>query len=289
MLYAAIEGGGTKFLCAVFDAARRVVTEMQVATGTPEETLGACARFFLPWREEIAAVGIASFGPLEPRAENPRYGRILATPKPGWSGTDLRAPLRAAGFEVPIVVDTDVNGAVLAEWMWGAGQGCVDMVYFTVGTGIGGGALVNGRLVHGSRHSEMGHMRVERAAADAEFGGICPFHGACLEGLASGPAVLARWGRPGQELPPEHPAWDLEAEYLAQMLQNTLAVLSPERMVLGGGVCSQPGLLEKTREALRRKLGEYWPEFDAESQVLASGLDGRAGLLGALALAMGAD
>lgn len=287
MVYAAIEGGGTKFLCAVYSPEREQIAQLRVETRTPQETLDACVQFFLPYQEQLEAIGIACFGPLELRQQSPRYGHILATPKAGWSDVDLRFPFRQAGFKQAIRVETDVNGAVLAEANWGAGKDCRNLVYFTVGTGIGGAALVDGSLLHGFAHPEMGHMRVRRLPEDLDFQGSCPFHGDCLEGLASGPAIASRWGMPAEMLPPEHPAWDLEATYLAQMLQNTIAILAPERIILGGGISKQPFLIRSLRQKLAADLGKYWPEFDPMLQVLPSELKDEAGLLGALTLAMG--
>ncbi len=231
------------------------------------------------------------FGPLDLRPASPTHGHILSTPKPGWSGADVLGPLRAA-FSVPVTLDTDVNAAALAEWQWGVARGCDPTLYLTVGTGIGGGAITGGRPLHGLLHPEMGHVSVRRHPWDpAGFAGICPFHGDCLEGMASGPALAARWGADPGSLPADHVAWDIEALYLAQALTAYIYILSPQRIVLGGGVMHQPALLDKVREQVRALLGGYI-ESDAvagsiDRFIVAPELGDRAGVLGALALARG--
>lgn len=247
-LYGAVEAGGTKFVVAVGRAGEAPLRTERIPTTEPEETLGRVAGFFRSCGRdglEIEALGIGSFGPVELDPESPRWGHITSTPKLRWRGTDVAGTLfRALG--VPVGFDTDVNAAALAEARMGAGLGKDPVVYITVGTGIGGGAFVNGRLVHGLAHPEMGHMRLSRRADDA-YGGLCPFHGDCWEGLASGPAIEARWGRRGEDLPPDHPAWDLEAWYVAQGVLSIIMILSPKVVVLGGGVLGKAGLLERVR------------------------------------------
>jgi fructokinase len=221
-------------------------------------------------------------------AASARYGSITTTPKPGWRDTDLVGPLRAA-LGVPIVVDTDVNAAALGEWRWGAAQGLDTVLYLTVGTGIGGGGLVGGRPLHGLVHPEMGHVRVPHDRARDPFDGVCPFHGDCLEGLASGPALAARWGRAAEALPADHPAWPLEAHYLALALHGCVCTLSPERIVVGGGVMEAPHLLPQVRAELLRLLNGYVqaPAIvdDVAGYVVPPALGRRSGVLGALALA----
>jgi fructokinase len=184
---------------------------------------------------------VASFGPLDLNPRSPTYGCITSTPKPGWSDVDLVRPIRQA-FNVPIGFDTDVNAAALAEWRWGAAQGLQSFVYLTIGTGIGGGGLINGQRMHGLIHPEMGHLRIPHDLAGDPFPGACPFHGDCLEGLASGPAFIARWGQPAETLPDDHPAWRLEAQYLSLALVNIICTLSPQRLILGGGVMQRQRL-----------------------------------------------
>jgi len=230
----------------------------------------------------VAAVGVASFGPLDLDPRSPRRGTIAATPKPGWSGADVAGAFRALG--VPVAVDTDVNGAALAEHRWGAGRGLDVFVYVTVGTGIGGGAVIGGRTLRGAAHPEMGHLRVPRDREADRFPGVCPFHGDCLEGLASGPAMERRWGAPPEALPADHPGWSLEARYLALGLAAVVAVLAPERIAIGGGVTGQPALLPMVREELRRVLGGYL----AMPDIVPPALGARAGVLGGVALALDA-
>jgi fructokinase len=233
-------------------------------------------------------VGIASFGPVDLRPESPTYGYITSTPKPGWSNVSIAGATRAA-LGVPVGFDTDVNAAALAEQRWGAGRGLHSFIYLTIGTGIGGGGLLDGKLTHGLVHPEMGHIRVPHDVAADPFPGICPFHGDCLEGLASGPAMNARWRQPAEDLPEDHPAWALEARYLALALANFVCTLSPQRIVMGGGVMSKTLLFPLIRRNLRELLNNYvrTPEIleRMDSYVVPPALGARAGALGGLALA----
>jgi len=289
-LYGAIEAGGTKFVCATGTSPDHLRAEIRLPTTTPEETLGQALDFFRQQHagEPLAAIGIGSFGPVDPDPASPTYGRITTTPKPGWADTDFVGAVRAA-LDLPVGFDTDVNAAALGEHRWGAGRGLTTFIYLTVGTGIGGGGLYEGRLLHGLMHPEMGHVPVRRDPVRDPFTGSCPFHGDCLEGLAAGPAMEARWGRPARELEPGHPAWDLEAHYLAQGLASFVYVLSPQRLVLGGGVMQQPHLFPLVRRELLSQLNGYIqvpPIVEAiDEYVVPPGLGGRAGIAGALALA----
>jgi len=290
-LLGGIEAGGTKFVCVVGSGPDDVRAEQRIATTTPDETLAAVRRFFADAREAhgpFAAIGVGSFGPVDLRPGSPRFGWITSTPKPGWADTDLVGPLRDA-FGVPVAFDTDVNAAAVGEWRWGAAQGLSSVLYLTVGTGIGGGALIDGRSVHGLVHPEMGHVRVPHDRAVDPFDGTCPFHGDCLEGLASGPAIQARWGVAAEMLADDHPAWALEAHYLALALHNYVCTLSPERIVIGGGVAAVPGLLARVRRELGGLLNGYIRAAastdDLDTYVVPPGLGTRAGVLGALALA----
>ena len=227
-LWGGLEAGGTKTVCAVGTGPEDLREEVRFPTTTPEETIGRAIAFFRRWQaqESLLAVGIASFGPADVDPGSPTFGYVTKTTKPGWSDTDFARRLgRELG--VPVGFDTDVNGAALGEWRWGAAQGLDTFVYLTVGTGIGGGGLVNGKPIHGLVHSEMGHVRIPHDWMADPYPGACPFHGDCLEGLACGPALEGRWGRPAGTLPPEHPAWTLEAEYLALGLVNYICTLSP--------------------------------------------------------------
>ena len=255
-LFAAIETGGTKFLCAVGPGPDDVQSRIRIPTTTPEETLAAVLSFFEA-QGEISGLGIACFGPIDCDPSSPRFGYITETSKPGWSNTNVAGALKE-GLGVPVSFDTDVNGAALGEAVGGAGRGLDDFVYVTVGTGIGGGAFVGGKLLRGLVHTEMGHMNVLRHVDD-DFEGICPFHGDCLEGLACGPAIEARWGAKAEDLPPEHPAWRFQSHYLAQMCANLTAILSPERIILGGGVLQSAGLIENVREEFTACFNNYLP------------------------------
>src|SRR5258705_6640293 len=229
-LYGGIEAGGTKFVCAT-GTDPNDLDRTTFPTTTPEETIGRAIEFFRA-RPSVSSIGIASFGPLDLDPGSALYGHITSTPKAGWRNTDIAGAVgRALG--VPVHIDTDVNAAALAEERWGAAQGVDDVVYLTIGTGIGGGALVGGKLVHGLVHPEMGHMRVPHDPVADPYRGICPFHGDCLEGLASGPAIEQRWGSRAEQLPADHPAWRLEARYLAAGVVNIICTLSPRRVIMG--------------------------------------------------------
>jgi fructokinase len=281
-----VEAGGTKFVCAVGTGPDDVRAQTTIPTTTPAETLARVVDFFRA-HGPGAAVGVGAFGPLDLDPTSPGFGSITNTPKPGWAGTSVVGALRSLG--VPVVIDTDVNAAALGEHRWGAARGLATFVYLTVGTGIGGGAVINGQLVHGLGHPEMGHIPVPHDRARDPFAGVCPYHGDCFEGLASGPAMQACWNAAPDTLPPGHPAWELEADYLALGLAAIVGVLSPERLVVGGGV-AQPHLLPRVREKLRRVLGGYVPSpailESIDDYVVAPALGDRAGVLGAIALAL---
>ena len=284
-----IELGGTKAVCAVGTGPTDIRAETHFATTTPEETLARAVAFFrdASAHEPIAAVGVASFGPLDLDPGSPTFGSITTTPKHGWPSTPLVAPLHRA-LGVPIAVETDVNAAALAEHRWGAGRGVDPVVYVTVGTGIGGGAVVNGRVLHGLVHPEIGHVRIPRQPGDS-FAGVCGYHGDCLEGLASAPAIAARWRKAPESLPDEHPAWALEAQYLALGLVGIVSVLSPRRIIVGGGVMRRTGLLSMIRARVVDLLGGYVPAAavakDIDDYIVAPGLGDRSGVLGAIAVA----
>ncbi len=294
LLYGAVEGGGTKFVCAVGRAPDGILARTRIDTTTPGETLAACAAFLhdAAGGRPLAAVGVACFGPLELDRGRPEFGAMLATPKPGWSGAPIVRPLQET-LGAPVHLDTDVNGAALAEWLWGAAQGCDPALYLTVGTGIGGGAVVGSQTLRGLMHPEMGHVPVPRLTwSDGTldtYAGFCPFHGSCLEGMAAGPALLGRLGAPADTAGPEHPIWDLEAGYLAFGLAAMALVLSPQRIVLGGGVFQQAHLLPRVRRRLADVLAGYVRRAevttDLDSYVVAPHFGQDAGLMGAFALA----
>ncbi len=284
-----IEAGGTKFVCVLARGSREVLSEARVPTTTPAETLGRVVAFFAAAGEQFGpaeAFGIASFGPLDIDPESPRWGRLTRTPKPGWVDVDMVAPLRDA-FGAPVRIDTDVNGAGLAEALLGAGRAARSLVYLTVGTGIGGGAIVDREPLRGLSHPEMGHIPVPRHPGDAAFEGVCPFHGDCLEGLASGPATRARWGIAAESLPGEHEAWDRLGFYLAHLCVYATMLLSPHLIVMGGGVMKSPPLLPSIRSWTRKILAGYLPALERplDDYIVAPALGDRAGVLGALALA----
>jgi len=244
--------------------------------------------FFEAYRSGLLALGIASFGPLDPRPNSASFGFITSTPKPGWAHTDLAGTLsRALGL--PVAFDTDVNAAALAEQRWGAAQGLDTFLYVTVGTGIGGGAMVNGRLLHGLLHPEMGHIRIPHDWRADPFPGLCPYHGDCLEGLASGPALEARWGKPAHTLPADHPAWPLAAGYLALGLVTFICTLVPQRIIMGGGILHQEHVFPRVRYEVQQLLNNYLQVSELHAQlddyIVPPALGDQAGVLGAIALA----
>jgi fructokinase len=292
MLVGGIEAGGTKFVCSVGTGPDELRAMTRFPTTTTEETLGQAVSFFKEQEAQegpLSAIGVASFGPVDPDPDSPTFGFITSTPKMDWVNTDFIGALQEH-FEVPMGFDTDVNGAALAEGKWGAAAGLHTFIYLTIGTGIGGGAMVNGRLLHGLIHPEMGHIRLHHDWERDPFPGNCPYHGDCLEGMAAGPAIEERWGQMGQELEPGHPAWDLEADYLAQALQSLVCVLSPQRIIMGGGVMNQTGLIAKVREKTVTYLNDYiqHPAITEhiDEYVVPPALGGRAGVLGAIALGL---
>ena len=288
-MYAGIEAGGTKFVCAVGTGPDDLTDVTTFPTTTPEATLAQTCEFVASHTDGLEGIGVASFGPVDLRTSSSTYGFITSTPKPGWRTTDVVGPLREV-TNVPIGFDTDVNGAALGEARWGAASDVNSCVYVTVGTGIGGGGILSGQLLHGLLHPEMGHLPIKRHPND-QFVGNCPFHGDCLEGMAAGPAIGQRWGAPGQELQGSMltAAVEIEAEYLAQMAAAMSYILSPERLIFGGGVLQLDGLLDALRARLLELLNDYL-EVDAITQhvdeyLVPPQLGGNAGVLGAIALA----
>lgn len=303
-IHAAIEAGGTKWVCALADAEGRLFARHRFATRDPDSTLAEAA----DWLQATTAahagagarpagLGIASFGPIELDPASPRHGRLLRTPKSGWSDADLLAPFRIRFPGMPLALDTDVNAAALAEaaaFAHSEGRTPRSLVYVTVGTGIGGGVVVDGRPLHGLLHPELGHLHPRRHADDvdadgAPFAGICPYHGDCLEGLASGPALRARLGHGLDAAAPDHPAWAVQADYLGQFCAQIALALSPERIVLGGGVMQQTRLLPLLRTRTRHWLGGYLDRDQTGSGIdrwiVAPACGEDSGLLGALQLA----
>jgi fructokinase len=285
-LVGAIEAGGTKFVCGIGTAPEDLET-IQIPTTTPEATVAEAIGFFGSSKKPVRAVGIGSFGPIDLHPGSSTFGYITSTPKPGWRDCNLVGMI-AESLKVPVGFDTDVNAAALGEARWGAAAGLTDFVYLTVGTGIGGGAIVNGSVLHGLVHAEMGHVRIPHDRSKDPFPGNCPFHGDCLEGLASGPAMQARWGVPPDQLPEDHEAWALEAHYLALGLVSWVCTLSPQRIIIGGGVMQQPHLFSMIRRELSSLLNGYikTPELTdrLDEYIVPPRLGSRAGVLGALVL-----
>lgn len=294
-VYGAIEGGGTKFVCAIATGPEDILTRVRLDTRTPAQTIPEAIAFLRDATRGhvLAAIGVACFGPIELDPCAPDYGSVTTTVKPGWAHTPIVGPLREA-FGVPVGFDTDVNGAALGEVRWGAAQGCDPAIYLTVGTGIGGGAIVNGRPLHGLMHPEIGHLPIPRITwpdgRPDDYVGACAYHGGgCFEGLASGPAIGARAGRPAESIPNDDPIWELEAGYLALGLASVVLSLSPRRIVVGGGVMHRGDVLRRTRERLRDVLAGYVgrPEVTVpnETYVVPPRFGQDAGLVGAIALA----
>jgi len=291
-LYGGVEAGGTKFVCIVAGGPGDIREEMRFPTTTPEETLSRTIKFFSNYiknnDENIDAIGVACFGPVDLDKNSLTYGTITSTPKPGWANTDVVSRLENA-LNVPVAFDTDVNGAAVGEGKWGAAQGLDQFIYLTIGTGIGGGAVVAGKPLHGLVHPEMGHIMMAQNREKDPFEGYCPFHGTCFEGMCSGPAMKARWGQPAETLGADHPAWELEAEYIAEALHTFITVLSPQRIILGGGVMQQEHLFSMIRDKVKASLNGYVQSpailENIDAYIVPPGLGNRAGVLGALALA----
>ena len=290
-LHAGIEAGGTKFNCVIGTDPRTILRRTKIATTTPEETLAAVKDWFVQQSLELGAVsalGIACFGPLDLKPSSSKYGYITATPKAHWSNTEIAGYFQRH-FGIPVGFDTDVNGSALGEHLHGAAKDIDDFVYVTIGTGVGAGVFINGRPLTGMVHPELGHIRLPKKAADS-FDGNCAFHGDCLEGLVSGPAIEARWNCIAALLPQEHPAWDLEAHYLALMCVNIAMSYSPQRIILGGGVMDQSHLFGVIRAKFAQLMSGYMlPDIELEEFIVAPGLPGFSGEVGALALAIGAE
>jgi fructokinase len=278
-VYGGIETGGTKWECAIGTGPDDLRATATIPTTTPEETIGRVVAFFE--REgPVAAIGIGSFGPIDQKPGSATWGHIMSTPKPGWANTDVGGEI-GRRLSVPVAFETDVNAAALGEHRWGAAQGLDTFCYITIGTGIGGGGMTGGRLLHGLAHPEFGHMRIPHDRARDPFEGVCPYHGDCWEGLASGRAIEARWGRPAAELDGDDEVWMLQAHYLALGLVSVICVLSPERLLLGGGVMRRPGLLPLVRREVEGLMNGYQETATIRLPALAP----RSGVLGAIALA----
>ncbi|MCL4395202.1 MAG: ROK family protein [Chloroflexi bacterium] len=289
-LYGGIEAGGTKFVCAIGTGPGDLRSVVRFPTTTPAESLSRAIEFFRTGSEggNLAAIGIGSFGPVDPNPASATFGYITTTPKPGWAHTDFARTIERA-LGIPVGFDTDVNAAGLGEHRWGAAQGLHTFIYLTIGTGIGGGAMIDGQMVHGLIHPEMGHIRIPHDWATDPYAGACPYHGDGWEGLAAGPAIESRWRLKPESLPADHPAWDLEAHYTALALSNLICTFSPQRIVIGGGVLEQPALLPRVRAQVLKLLNDYVSApailHAIDHYIVSPGLGRQAGVLGALALA----
>jgi fructokinase len=289
-LYGGVETGGSWCVCALGTGPDRLRAIETFPTAPPAETVARIEAFFAR-HGRPRAVGIAAFGPIELDPVSPDWGTLGATPKPGWAGWPLGPALRDA-LGVPVTIETDVAAAALGEQRWGAGRGCQNLCYLTVGTGIGAGLVVSGAPVHGLMHPEVGHLRLPHDRARDPFAGSCPFHGDCWEGLACGPAIAARWGVAADQLPDDHAAWELEAAYLASGIGSIVLVAAPQRVIAGGGVLQRPGLLPRVRDRLLDGLAGYPPAQRIAADpgyLVAPALGDEAGVLGAISLVAPAD
>jgi fructokinase len=285
-VYGGIETGGSKWECAIGTGPDALTATATIPTTTPEETIGRVVEFFE--REgPVAAIGIGSFGPVDPSLTSATWGHITSTPKPGWANTDVGQEIRRR-LSVPVAFDTDVNAAALGESRWGAAQGLDTFCYITVGTGIGGGGMAHGALLHGLVHPEFGHLRIPHDRERDPFPGVCPFHGDCWEGLASGRAIEARWGRPGEDLNGDEEVWALEAHYLALGFVSVICVLSPERIIVGGGVMTSRKVLPLVHREVSELMNGYLQNAavgdEIDGYITLPGLGSQAGVLGAIAL-----
>jgi fructokinase len=291
-LFGGIESGGTKFICLVGSSPDHIVNEIRIPTTNPEETIRRVIEFFNPYTtsRELSAVGIGSFGPLDLNQDSDTYGYITTTPKLGWQNIDLRGLIQR-GLNVPVAFDTDVNAAAFGEQFWNKENHLLDpFLYLTVGTGIGVGVIVNGKPLHGLIHAEAGHSSIPHDWQRDSFPGVCPYHGDCFEGLASGPSLNKRWGQKAETLPDGHPAWDLEAEYIARAIVNFIYTYSPKKIVFGGGVSQHAGLIQKVRTKIQKINNGY-----VHSSMLLEKIDeyihlpvlgNRSGALGSMAMAI---
>ncbi len=290
-LYAGIEAGGTKFVCAIGNGEGEIYDRLTLPTATPEETIPQLINFLstIKHKDKLAAIGIGAFGPIDTHHDSDTYGFITSTPKTEWINCDIVSPFKEH-FKVPVGFETDVATAALGEYRWGAGQGLKNFLYMTVGTGIGAASVVNGELLRGMGHQEVGHSLIPHDKKHDPFAGVCPYHHDCLEGLACGGAIKERWHvTSALDLPADHPAWDLQADYLAAALANCILTTTPERIIMGGGVMRQMHLFPKIRTKVLQKLNGYISEpallDHIDDFIVPPGLSDRAGVAGAIALA----
>jgi fructokinase len=289
-LYGGIEGGGTKFVCIVGSGPENIIEQTRIETTTPDETFQKAIQFFKPYtdQEKIKSIGIGSFGPLDLNPDSPTYGFITSTPKPGWSNTDVLGTIQRE-LKVKATIDTDVNAAALGEFRWGASPGLDPLLYLTIGTGIGGGYIKDGKTLVGLHHPEMGHIRIPHDLKRDPFSGGCPFHGDCFEGLASGPAIEKRFGARGETISDHDPFWDIEADYIGSALSNFILILSPKRIILGGGIMGRAFLFPLIRRKVLETLNGYVESEsllkEIDEYIVPPALGNQSGSLGAIALA----
>jgi fructokinase len=286
-LYGGIEGGGTKFNCAIGSSPENIIAEARFATTTPTETIGQVCDFFAPYADQLAGIGLGSFGPFDADPDSPTYGYITTTPKPHWSNTDILSMLREK-INLPFAADMDVVVAGLGEAKWGASRNDSHSLYLTIGTGIGGGYIVEGKPLRGLASLEMGHIRVPHDPQVDPFGGACPYHGDCFEGLASGPAIQARFNQRAETLPDDHSFWNVESTYIAHALANYVLTLAPKRIIIGGGVMQKefmfPNVRKKVQELLNAYINHRSILEQIDQYIVPPALGSRAGVLGAIAL-----
>ena len=282
-IYGGMECGGTKFVCATGAESGKLLARTEFPATTPAETIARALEFFQAQPHPLQSIGIGSFGPVDLDPTSPKFGYITSTPKNGWRDTDLLGAVRRA-TGLPVAFDTDVNAAALGEARWGAAQGLDTFLYLTIGTGVGGGGMANGRLLHGLVHPEMGHIRVPHDLAADPYPGGCPFHGDCLEGMACGKALETRCGKHAEELSADDPVWEEEARLLAHGLVNWICTLSPQLIIMGGGVMKQTSLFTLLRRQVAALINDYVPMPD----IVPPALGDNAGVLGAVALCLSA-
>lgn len=285
MILGALEAGGTKMVCAVGNENGEILEQISIPTEKPETTIPRLLDFFRG--KEIEALGIGCFGPVDVNRDSETYGFITTTPKTAWQNYDIVGTFQRE-LHVPVGFDTDVNGSMLGEYTWGIGRGLRSCIYITIGTGVGVGVIADGQLLHGMLHPEGGHILLERVEGD-DYKGFCPFHKNCLEGLAAGPAIEGRWGKKAVELADRQEVWEMEAEYIAQALVDYTCILSPQRIILGGGVMHQTQLLPMIRGRFKELLNGYLKTKeleDLDSFIVLQSLDDKQGIMGALKLGM---
>ena len=285
MLFGALEAGGTKMVCAIGNENGEILEQKSIPTTTPEETMPAVLEYFKD--KEIASIGIACFGPIDLNKNSETYGYITSTPKIPWRNYNIVGAVKDA-LKIPVGFDTDVNGSLLGEVTWGCAKGLTDAVYFTIGTGVGAGIMTNGKMLHGMLHPEAGHVKMVPRSGDT-YKGKCPYHGTCFEGMAAGPAIEERWGAKAVQLADREEVWDLESYYIAQALMGIVLTLSPQKIILGGGVMHQKQLFSMIREKMLKELNGYIQAkelADIDNYIVPASLNDDQGIMGCIKLAM---